>query len=120
MTERTGGVHVPIALFVALGTPHHAGSITGAPRLVPPSHSSQATNDKSHSNALATLAAAPTPEALGVSVTPEAMEAVHASNNTVTSKCRALANADGYDGIVMELANARSVSYTHLTLPTKA
>lgn len=107
MTERAGGVHVPIALFVALGTPHHAGSITGAPRLVPPSHSSQATNDKSHSNALATLAAAPTPEALGVSVTPEAMEAVHASNNTVTSKCRALANADGYDGIVMELANAR-------------
>lgn len=94
--------HVPVSLFVPSGawrgSAQDSETWSSLPGLQP-------VREASHANALDTLTA-PNPSMIGVQYTG-AMHDVDTKNMSCLEKCRHWARSDGYDGIAIEMANAR-------------
>ena len=92
--------HVPVSLFVSSGAWHvpvEGSDLSTLQSSLHPLH------EVAHANILNTLAV-PNPASIGFQV-PKSPE--DEKNMTNVEKCRHWALADGYDGIAIELANAR-------------
>ena len=92
--------HVPVSLFVSSGAWHvpvQGSDLSTLQSSLHPLH------EAAHANALNTLTV-PNPASIGLQV-PNSPE--DEKNMTNVEKCRHWALADGYDGIAIELANAR-------------